>query len=255
MLRSYLVDDEPLASERLGRLLRETGRVEVIGSTSKPEEAVTALITNPPDICFLDIEMPRMNGFEVLSRINAQPIVIFTTAYDSYALKAFEVNSLDYLLKPVDPKQLDRALSKVARLRVAPPESQLNMHALIQRLADSLRPAQPDYANRIASRLGDRLWFIDLPLVTHFLAEDKLTYAVADGKRYCIGQTIFELENKLDPKGFIRIHRASIVNVNWIREIAALPGGGLNLRLKDEARTELTVARDRAKVFKERLCL
>jgi len=149
---------------------------------------------------------------------------------------------------------LDRALKKVELLRAASSASAPDLQTLIQKIAKAMRPAQPDYPSRIASRLGDRLWFIDLPRVTHFLAEDKLTYAVADGKRYCIDQTIFELENKLDPKAFIRIHRATIVNVNWIREVASLPGGGLNLRLKDEACTDLVVARDRAKTFKERIC-
>jgi len=101
-LRAYLVDDEPLALERLHRLLDATGRVEVTGSTTEPEKAVAALTADPPDVCFLDIQMPRLDGFEVLARLPSQPIVIFTTAYDQYALKAFGVNSVDYLLKPVE---------------------------------------------------------------------------------------------------------------------------------------------------------
>ncbi len=115
-LRAYLVDDEPLALKRLARLLEQTGRVEVTGSTTVPEEAVEALASSPPDVCFLDIHMPRLNGFEVLARLPIQPMVIFTTAYDQYALKAFAVNSVDYLLKPVDPEQLERALTKIERL-------------------------------------------------------------------------------------------------------------------------------------------
>ena len=111
-LRAYLVDDEPLAIARLTRLLDETGRVEVIGSATDPEEAVEALASTPPDVCFLDIHMPRLNGFEVLARLPAQPIVVFTTAHDQYALDAFAVNSVDYLLKPVDPVHLDRALAQ-----------------------------------------------------------------------------------------------------------------------------------------------
>ena len=103
-LRAYLVDDEPLALERLRRLLERTGRVEVAGSTTEPEEALAALTADPPDVCFLDIQMPRLNGFEVLARLPSQPMVVFTTAYDQYALKAFSVNSVDYLLKPVEPE-------------------------------------------------------------------------------------------------------------------------------------------------------
>ncbi len=252
-LRAYLVDDEPLALERLRRLLDRTGRVEVTDSTTEPEKAVAALTADPPDVCFLDIQMPRLNGFEVLARLPTQPIVIFTTAYDQYALKAFGVNSVDYLLKPVEPEALDRALDKVERLRSAGNSAQPDLEALLKKLADSLHESKPEYLERIASRLGDRLWFLDLARITHFYAEDKLTYAMSDGKAYCVDHAITELERKLDPRKFFRIHRSTLVNLDWIKEIAALPGGALNLRLKDGKGTDLTVARDRAREFKARV--
>ncbi len=252
-LRAYLVDDEPLALERLRRLLERTGLVEVVGSTTEPETAVTALTANPPDVCFLDIQMPRLDGFEVLARLPSQPIVVFTTAYDQYALKAFGVNSVDYLLKPIEPESLERALKKVERLRASGPQAQPDLPALLKKFADSLRETKPEYPERIASRLGDRLWFLDLAQVTHFFAEDKLTYAVSEGKAYCVDYAITELERKLDPKKFLRIHRSTVVNVNWIKEVAPLPGGALNVRLKDDKGTDLTVARDRAREFKTRV--
>ena len=252
-LRAYLVDDEPLALERLRRLLERTGLVEVAGSTTEPETAVTALTANPPDVCFLDIEMPRLDGFEVLARLPSQPIVIFTTAYDQYALQAFGVNSVDYLLKPIEPESLERALKKVDRLRASGSPAQPDLQALLKKLTDSLRETKPEYPERIASRLGDRLWFLDLARVTHFFAEDKLTYAVSEGKAYCVDYAITELERKLDPKKFLRIHRSTVVNVHWIKEVAALPGGALNVRLKDGKGTDLTVARDRAREFKTRV--
>ena len=120
-------------------------------------------------------------------------------------------------------------------------------------LTDLLRERQQEYLDRIASRLGDRLWFLDLVRVTHFYAEDKLTFAVSEGKAYCVDYAIAELEKKLDPKKFVRIHRSTLVNVDWIKEVAPLPGGGLNIRLKDGKDTDLTVARDRAREFKARL--
>jgi two-component system LytT family response regulator len=252
-LRAYLVDDEPLALERLRRLLEQSGHVEVIGSTTEPEQAVTALTVDPPDVCFLDIQMPRLNGFEVLARLRSQPFVIFTTAYDQYALQAFGVNSVDYLLKPVDPELLERALQKVQRLRGAGTFAQPDLQALLTKLTDMLRERKPEHLDRIASRLGDRLWFLDLERITHFYAEDKLTYAVSEGKSYCVDYAIAELEKKLDPKKFLRIHRGTLVNVEWIKEVAPLPGGGLNIRLKDSKGTDLTVARDRAREFKARL--
>ncbi|MGO8786401.1 MAG: LytR/AlgR family response regulator transcription factor [Terriglobia bacterium] len=252
-LRAYLVDDEPLALDRLRRLLENTGRVEVTGSTTEPEEAVAALTADSPDVCFLDIQMPRLDGFEVLARLPRQPIVIFTTAYDHYALKAFSVNSVDYLLKPVEPESLDRALRKVEGLRCSGQFSQPDIQALLKQLSDSLRETQPEYPDRIASRLGDRLWFIDLERVTHFYAEDKLTYAVSEGKAYCVDYTITELERKLDPKKFLRIHRSTVVNVDWIKEVSSLPGGSLNVRLKDGKKTDLTVSRDHGREFKARV--
>jgi two-component system, LytTR family, response regulator len=252
-LRAYLVDDEPLALERLHRLLDATGRVEVTGSTTEPEKAVAALTADPPDVCFLDIQMPRLDGFEVLARLPSQPIVIFTTAYDQYALKAFGVNSVDYLLKPVEAESLERALQKVERLLGSAQFAQPNLHALLEKITDSLREAKPDYLDRIASRLGDRLWFLDLARVTHFYAEDKLTYAVSEGKAYSVDYAITDLEKRLDPKKFVRIHRSTVVNIDWIKEVASLPGGALNIRLKDGKGTDLTVARDRARDFKVRV--
>lgn len=252
-LRAYLVDDEPLALDRLRRLLEQSGRVEVIGATSKPEDAVARLTADPPDVCFLDIQMPRLSGFDVLARLARQPMVIFTTAYDQYALRAFGVNSVDYLLKPVEPGALEHALDKLERLRPAAAVAQPDLQALLLQLAESLRTPRPEYPDRIASRLGDRLWFLDLDRVTHFYAQDKLTWAVAEGKPWCIDSSIAQLEKKLDPRKFARIHRATLVNLAWIREVSSLPGGALNVRLKDSQGTDLTVARDRAHDFRVRI--
>jgi two-component system LytT family response regulator len=197
--------------------------------------------------------MPRLDGFEVLARLPTEPIVIFTTAYDQYALKAFGVNSVDYLLKPVEPEALERALQKVERFRGSGQSGQPDLQAVLKDLTDSVRETRRQYPDRIASRLGDRLWFVDLARVTHFYAEDKLTYAVSEGKAYCVDHTIVELERKLDPAKFVRIHRSTMVNVAWVKEVASLPGGALNVRLKDGKDTDLTVARDRAREFKVRL--
>ncbi len=252
-LRAYLVDDEPLAIERLRRLLDRIDFVEVLGSTTEPETAVKELTEDPPDICFLDIEMPRLTGFDVLDRLPKQPIIVFTTAYDHYALKAFGVNSVDYLLKPIEPEFLERALNKIRRLHGSEQTSQQDLRTMLKQLADSIRETSAKYPDRIASRLGDRLWFLDLTDVTHFYAEDKLTYAVSEGKLYSVDYSITELEKKLDPEKFIRIHRGTLVNISWIKEASALPGGSLNLRLRDRPGTDLTVARDRAREFKLRL--
>jgi two-component system LytT family response regulator len=254
-LRVYLVDDEILALERLSRMLAASGRVEIIGQTTEPEAAVAALTSDVPDVCFLDIQMPGCNGFEVLGRLPTQPIVVFTTAYDRYALDAFAVNSVDYLLKPIDAAHLDRALTKVEKLRASAAPSQQHLEMLLRTLTDSFRQKYPKYPDRIASRLGDRLRFLELTRVTHFYAEEKMTFAVSDGKAYGVDHSIAELEQKLDPQAFVRIHRKTLVNVAWIKELSLLPGGGLNARLKDALGSDLTIARDRVREVKARLGL
>jgi two-component system LytT family response regulator len=257
-LRAYLVDDEQPALKRLSRLLEATGRVEIIGSAVNPHVAFEFLSTNQPDVVFLDIQMPEMNGFELLSQLSRQPLVIFTTAYDQYALKAFEVNSIDYLLKPIDPDQLERALAKLDRLRSEPGPGWLNrpeLGAVLRELSRTLRDPQSAFAERIPVRIGERTQFLELARVTHFFAEDRLTYAATDTKDYCVDWPIAELEQKLDPAKFVRIHRAILLNLAWMEDLTPSFAGRLTVRLRDQKRTELTVARDRTRALKTRLGL
>jgi len=251
-LSAYLVDDELLAIERLTRLLGKFDLLRIAGSASDPAVALEFLSHEPVDVLFLDIQMPGMNGLE------RQPFVIFTTAYDEYALRAFEVNSIDYLVKPIEPQQLERAVGKLGRLQpAARPDWQRSpeLPALLKELAASLRGGQGDFPRRIASRVGERISFLDLDAVTHFVAQDKLTYAVAGGRRHAVDQSISELERRLDPARFLRIHRSALVNVDMIHEVNSWFAGKVLVTLKDAPRTQLTVARDRVRSLKERLGL
>jgi len=253
-LRAYLADDEPLALKRLTRLLEETGRFEIAGSATDPEDAVEFLSREQTDVLFLDIQMPGMNGFELLARLPEQPAVIFTTAFDQYAVRAFEVNAIDYLLKPIEPEQLDRAIRKLERLGGTLPGwmRQPDFRAVLEQLTTSLKPAEPPM-DRVASRVGERVHFIDLARITHFFAQDKLTFAATAGKNHCVDFTIAQLEQKLAPRNFLRIHRSTLVNLDWVLEVNSWFGGGVLLRLKDEKHTELPVARDRVRALKQRL--
>lgn len=252
-LRVFLVDDEALALARLRRLLRQTGRVEIAGEETDPVTALARLEHERVDALFLDIQMPGLNGFEMLSRMAWQPLVIFTTAYDEYALQAFEVHSIDYLLKPVEAAQLDRALGKLERLRVSPPSASVDLAPVLAELAASLREPRRGYPSRIASRRGDHIRFIDISRITHFYSQDKLTYAATLDECYVVDRSVGELEEELDPARFVRIHRAVLLNADFIDEIHAWFGGRLLVRLKDGKRTELTVARERVKALRERL--
>ena len=249
MLRAFLIDDEELALKRLARMLAETGRVEVTGISTDP---ITALREFEGDLLFLDIEMPGMSGFEFLQALQAEPLVVFTTAYHQYALQAFEVNSIDYLLKPVEPQHLERALNKIERIRGGA-EPKQDITDLVRRLASALGSKQTEYPRRLASRIGERVEFIDLSRVTHIFAKEKLTFASTGSKDHCVDQTISELEQRLDPSKFVRIHRSTIVNIDYVQELYSWFGGRMLLRLKDAQRTELQVARDRVRSLKERL--
>jgi|SRR5579862_865025 len=245
-MRAFLVDDEALALKRLQRMLAAAKRVQVVGTSTDPVEAVPAIIEARPDILFLDIEMPGMTGFEMLAHLRPQPWVVFTTAYDRYALEAFGVNSVDYLLKPIEAAQLERALDKIERLRgnaASPPE----MTELIRRLTP------PTYPDRVASKAGEKIEFVDLEQVTHFFAADKLTYAATPGKNYAVDYTIQELEQKLDPGRFVRVHRSTLVNVAHVGELHSWFAGGMLVRLNDPKHTDLKVSRDRVRALKERL--
>jgi two-component system LytT family response regulator len=257
MMRAYVVDDERLAVERLRRLLTATGRVTVVGSTTDPEAALAFLRATPVDVLFLDIQMPGLTGFELLERLDGDLPVIFTTAYDRYALDAFAVNSVDYLLKPIEPERLDHALDKLERMsakRVSagPGEASpvRDIRALARELAAELAPNRR--LERIASRVGERTTVLDVARISHFSSKDKLTFGVVNGHEHVVDYTLTELEARLDARRFARIHRATIVNIAFVQEL--YPGiDGVLVRLKDDQKTELSVARDRVRELKERL--
>jgi len=257
MIRAYLVDDEPLATRRLTRMLEETGKVTVVGVSNDPADALERMPGVDFDVLFLDIEMPEISGFDLLGRLKGEPWVVFVTAFHQYALRAFEVNSIDYLVKPVEREMLDRAVRKLERRQqeraggqAGPPLADL-VRQVTAAMAVSMTGA--NYPERVASRVGDKVEFIDLSRVTHLFAEDKLTFAATSGKSYILDQTIAELEAKLDPKRFVRIHRSTLVNVAFVQELYTYFAGKMILRLKDEGKTELAVARERVKELKDRL--
>lgn len=231
--RVYLVDDEALALKRLARMLDATGRVEIAGQSTDPEAAIAEIAAlSDLDLAFVDISMPDVDGFELCARLPAGVMVVFTTAHDEHALRAFATNAIDYLLKPVRDDELGRALDKLDRLREQQADAQTQV-------------------GRIASRLGDKILLIDLDRISHFIAEDKLTYAVTSERTYVIDQSISDLEDRYARVGFFRIHRATLVRLSAIVELTGGPDG-TRVRLAD-TKTELQVARERVKGLKDKL--
>lgn len=248
MIRAFIVDDEALAVKRLARMLSETRRVEIVGSATDPEEALAVLNAEAVDVLFLDIQMPGLTGFELLERLEHPPVVVFTTAYDAYALDAFTTSAVDYLLKPIAPDRLSRALDKIARLGGEPGP---DVRALARELAAQLSPAKK--LERIASRVGERTTLLEVARVTYFFAKDKLTFAAVAGRQHVVDPTLAQLEARLDERRFVRIHRSTIVNVAFVQELYPAVDGGMLVRLRDDAKTELSVARDRVRDLKRRL--
>ena len=252
-MRAYLVDDEALTLERLSRMLRATGRVEIAGANTDPVQAVEEIRRIAPDVLFLDIHMPGLSGFELLAALPKQPLVIITTAYDRHALEAFRVNSIDYLLKPIEPDLLEQAISKAERMCTLDKRTS-GIEELLARISASLN-VKNQWLERIASRTGEKVEPIDLQRVTHFFSKDKLTYAVTPDRTYVVDMTIAELEQKLNPTKFVRINRGIVLGLNHLRELRSLFGGRMVARLKDAKNTELPVSHDRLAALKQRLGL
>lgn len=253
-LRVYLVDDEPLAVSRLTRLLTETGRVEVIGSANEPETALLEIPNHSLDAVFLDIQMPGLTGFELLAKLEKYPPVIFTTAFDEFALQAFEVHSIDYLLKPVEAERLEKALIKLEKLRGGDSSHLADLQKLLVAVNANLdsKPQTTRTLERLPSRIGGRVLLIETSAITHLFSQDKVVFAQnIDGKQFPLDFSITELEKKLDAKFFVRVHRNALVNSNFIEEVHGWFSGSVLIRLKDKRKTEIAVARDRVKILKD----
>ncbi|HET7341169.1 MAG TPA: LytTR family DNA-binding domain-containing protein [Methylomirabilota bacterium] len=249
-LRAFLLDDEPLALKRLARLLEATGRVDIVGRATDPREGLPQVAAQPVDVLFIDIHMPGLSGFQVVERLPPGPMVVFTTAHDQHAVQAFEVNAIDYLLKPIERERLAATLDRLAARTAGAAE---DWRGTLDRLAQHLR-ASP-YLDHLSSRVRDRVHVIPVVDVTHLVARQRATYAVTAEGEHMLDQPLVELERRLDPARFFRIHRATLVNVEWIREVRPDEDGHLLVCLKDPRRTELAVSRDRVRALKERLAI
>jgi two-component system LytT family response regulator len=258
-LRAYVVDDEAGALKQLVQTLKATGRVDVVGTATTAETALAEIPVLNVETLFLDIHMPGTTGFELLERLTAstpaRPLVVFVTAYDAHALEAFEAAAIDYVLKPVKRERLERTLARLESRRGEAGGPAIK--GVLEKLARHYLSSQPPvYADRISVELGpQRSQLVEVAKVTHFLAQGKATLAVTAGGRHLVDHALGALEERLDPRQFVRIHRSAIVNMAWVGEVEPDLGGRLLVRLKDAARTELPVARERARAFRERFVL
>jgi two-component system LytT family response regulator len=237
-LRVIIVDDEELARKRLRKMLKKyEAELEIVDEASNGEEAVERIDAVHPDVIFLDVQMPAFDGFEVVRRLKSKPHIVFATAYDEFALKAFEENTVDYLLKPIEQRRLEKAIDKLRQLfdRQALRLDE-NVELLLARLAAAS-------LKRLQVKVGDKIVLVDSSDVVYFEAKDKYTYLHTADQKYIVDFTLAELESKLDATDFVRIHRSTIVNVRHMLELVKWFGGRYKMRLKDKDRTELVVSR------------
>lgn len=235
------MDDERLARKELMNLLEEHPMIEVVGEAVNADEAYQMINELNPDLLFLDIQMPGKTGFQLLEMLDSVPLVVFTTAYDEFALKAFEVNALDYLLKPIQPERLAETIAKLSekeRARTVAergPEKKLGLN------------------DQVFVKDGDRCWFVSLNNVRLFESDGNYIKVYFDNNRPMIHKSLNALDEKLDERAFFRASRKHIVNLSWVEGIESWFNGGLMVRLRGGDKVE--VSRRQAAKFKEMMSL
>lgn len=234
--KAILIDDEKLALMRMEKLLSAfQDDIEIIAKASNGVDAIRMIDQLKPDVIFLDIQMPELSGFEVLEKISHQPFVIFSTAYDEYALKAFETNSIDYLLKPVDSARLHKAVEKLKTIKSE------SMHHFQSQLSNMLSGMKSP-AKRIQVKKGDRIKLLAPENIYFFTADEKYTRVCTYDESFLIDASLSALEKELD-ENFVRVHRKNLVNLNHIEEINRMFKGSYKVKMKDKQMSELPVSR------------
>ena len=245
VFKTLVIDDERLAREELKLLLKDYIEIEVIGEGKNAEEGTQFVKDLKPDLIFLDVSMPGMNGFEMIRQLDEIPRVIFVTAYDEYAIKAFEVNALDYIMKPVDPVRLKDAIQKLIG-------SEEDFDSANTPLPDR-RDRYLTVTDRVFIKDGEKCWFIELSKVRMLESEGNYVKVYFDNFRPLILRSLNSFEDRLDPEFFFRANRKFIINLQWVSKVENWFNGGLQVELREGEKIE--VSRRQAIRFKEMLSL
>jgi two-component system LytT family response regulator len=238
-IRVLIADDELLARKFIRRMLKQDSEVEIVAECSNGAEVVAVIRKEKPDLVFLDVQMPEMNGFAVLDAVKLDhlPEIIFTTAYEAYAIRAFELHALDYLLKPFDQLRFKAAL-RYAKERFHSQQDE-DKRLQIGMLLESIR-AQQQYLDRVIIRANGRITFLQTREIDWLEADDKYLHLHTSNGTRMVRQTLAAMESQLDPKKFLRVHRSTMVNVDKIKELQPLFNGEHSLVLEDGTRLTLT---------------
>ena len=248
-IRALVVDDEKLARDRLIGFLGKVPGVEVVGQATNGVEAVASIERDKPDLVFLDVQMPGMDGFEVLKALpHPAPHVVFATAFDDYAIRAFEVEAVDYLLKPFARARVEEAVGRV-RARLERGTDGLDVEAVLKRLEEGRK----EYIRQIPVHAGKRILLVSIEDVHWFGVEYRLVYAHTGERAFMTNFTLRELEERLDPELFFRAHKASLVNMRQVKEIVPWFGGRYKLVMRDQTSSEVPVSRAQARALRAKL--
>jgi two-component system LytT family response regulator len=243
---ALIVDDEPLARVRMRSLLAPySSEIEIVGEASSGAEAIEKIGQLLPDVVFLDIQLNDMDAFEALKSLEEDmPLIVFTTAYDNFALRAYEENTVDYLLKPVEPARLEKTVEKLRkRLDQVSEESQLPENFSWDAFRQIMGSAN-NYLQRLQVKIGDRILLVNVDEIIRFQSEEKYTTVYTLSGQHVIDTPLVDLEKKLDPRQFVRIHRAHLVAIDYIAEIRKTDMSRLNVVLRDKDHTQLLVSRN-----------
>lgn len=244
-MRAIVIDDERLARKELINLLNQLETVEVVGEAVNVDDAKEKIEQLQPDVIFLDIQMPEKTGFDLLEELDHVPHVIFTTAYDEYALKAFQVNALDYLLKPIEPKRLEDAINKL--------QGKIESGSKRDEEGTFVNQKKLTLEDQVFVKDGDRCWFVRLSNVRLFESDGNYIKVYFDNFKPMIHKSLNALDERLDEKSFFRASRKHIINLGWVEAIEPWFNGGLVVTLKGGDRIE--VSRRQAARFKEMMSL
>ena len=245
MITALVVDDETPARLHVRQLLQRHPDITIVAEASNGLEALERIAEHMPDVVFLDIEMPGLNGFDVLRELRAPPATVFVTAFGHYAIEAFDANALDYVLKPVQADRLARTLDRVRRTLFGQADS---YRAALRSALASMGGALP---TKIVGRRGNRLILLSPRQILYVAVEQQLVFLHAQAERFLSDRTIAELDLVLEPAGFFRVSRSAIVNLHYARELVPWTSGTYRIRLTDGA--QLDVSRERARDLKARL--
>lgn len=246
-----IIEDEIFAQEELKRLLKKAqSPINIIAAIDSIEESIKWLKDNtPPDLIFMDIQLSDGLSFEIFNKVKITSPVIFTTAYDEYAIRAFKVNSIDYLLKPIDEEALLSSLEKYEQLRSEFSKKTTTIE--VNQLAELLNFQTKKYKNRFVSRIGDKLHHILVGDIAYFQADDKIVFLITcKNEKFIIDNNLEELESILDPEVFFRINRSYIVKIDAIKDVQKYFNSRLIIELKPKPTGEVLVSREKAAVFK-----